>query len=739
MKRLPDSVTGVPEINTRKKKSKDRQASWKGSIFTPIVLLCLNLFIFGAITVYLGNQGEFLVEDEDVLLVLLLPALATIAMLSALTFPLFRLKPLATSAVLFFLAFITYVHGNLLRWDTGILDGAALQTGKVWPILADALVWLLLGWLVWKFRRWLSLHGWKICILLMLFQLVGAVDLKRNAKVGNLKLQEVPEQLYAFHNGPNVVHIIVDGFQGNVFESLVEENPGIAEDLQGFVFFRDTLTTSAVTYLSVPATLSGKAFDNSVSITQFQDETLGGDNLYSFLAANGHEIDVASPVWWNLDRDYFASYYRVPAPFASLADTIRTTAWYLLDISLFRQAPYLLKPAIYRNGVWLFSSELSKHPEQKFQHFAHSAFLADLTARANVQRASPTYKLVHIITPHAPLVSNPDCSFTGRELEGQFEPYADQSLCSLRTVQSLLRRLRELDIYDDALVIIHGDHGGGVAFDMVSPDGPSSSFEALPGEWGNPLPLLLVKPPRAEGKLEISDRLVSLVDVPATVADLLGKQHAFPGHSMFSDEPATYRRMYYSSTQHRNEAAEKGRFANFTSYAVDGSIFDTDSWSRLEQFEVSAEELSGQYAWGTPLTFGRSGSFKPFGDGGWTVTRGSEVNWTQGKETGLLIPLPGSDRDLRMSFTIRPLLAPGKLDRQRVRVTVNGEDIAQLELSENRFKTHEVIIPARLIEEDLISVRFHLPDAASPLSLGSGEDARELALAFVKFQIDPVD
>ena len=679
-------ATGVPKINTTKKSPKDRRPTWKGSIFSPIVLLCLNLFIFGAITVYLGNQGEFLVEDEDVLLVLLMPAIATIALLSALTFPLFRHRPLATSAVLFFLAFITYVHGNLLRWDTGILDGAALQTGKVWPVLVDALVWLVLGWVAWKFRRWLSLHGWKLCILLVVFQLVGAVDLKRNAKVGNLKLQEVPDQLYAFHDGPNVIHIIVDGFQGNVFESLLEGNPDIAEDLRGFVFFRDTLTTSAVTYLSVPATLSGRAFDNRVSITQFQDETLGGDNLYSFLAANGHEVDVASPVWWNLDRDYFASYYRVPAPFASLTDTIRTTAWYLLDISLFRQAPYLLKPAIYRNGVWLFSSELSKHPEQKFQHFAHSAFLADLAANANTQRNTAAYKLIHIITPHAPLVSNPDCSFTGRELDSSFESFADQSLCTVQTVRGLLGRLKELGIYDDALLIIHGDHGGGVAFEMESPDGPTSSFEALPGQWGNPLPLLLVKPPRAEGPLAISNRQVSLADLPATVAALLGKEHNFPGHSMFSDEPATYRRMYYSSTQHRNEAAEKGRFADFTSYAVDGSIFDTASWSQLDQFTASPEELSGQYAWGTPLTFGRSGTFKPFGDGGWTVTRGSEVNWTQGKETGLLIPLPAGDRDLRMSFTVRPLLAPGKLDRQRVGVTVNGEEVAQLELVESRFQ-----------------------------------------------------
>lgn len=722
-------------------KTESLRPSWKGSIFTPIVLLCLNLFIFGTLIVYFGNQGEFLVEDEQVLLVLLVPALAAMLLLVLLTYPFTRRKPLATSAVLFFLAFVTYVHGNLLRWDTGILDGAALQTDKIWPLVGDALLWIVLAWLVWHFRRWLAVHGWKICILLMVFQLFGAVDLKRNAKVGNRHLQEVPTELYAFYKGPNVLHIVLDGFQGNVFEGLVDAHPGISEDLQGFVHFRDTLTPSAVTYLSVPATLSGTAFDNSVTITEYHDKTLGGDNLYSFLAENGHEIDVASPVWWNLQRDYFASYFSVPTPFANLPDTIRNTAWYLLDISLFRQLPYWFKPAIYRNGAWLFSSELAKHPEERFQHFAHKRFLADLTSNANTNREKPTYKLIHVITPHAPLVSNADCSYSGRELDIGLTQFADQSLCAVQTVQGLLDRLKLLGIYNDTLILIHGDHGGGVAFDMNAADGSTTnSMEVLPGLWGNPLPLLLVKAPGATGSLEVSDRPVSLIDLPATVADLLEKDHGFPGVSLFSPEPATQRRMYFNSTQHRNEAAEKGRFTDFISYAVDGSIFDAVAWSKLAHFQATAAELAGAYTWGTALTFGRSGTFKQYGDGGWTVTRGSEINWTQGKESGLLIPLPDSGRDVRMSFTVRPLLAAGKLDQQRVRIEANGQEVATLVLGENRFQTFTAVIPKDVLASGApMSIRFHLPDATSPATLGNGEDERELALAFMAVQFDPVD
>ena len=59
-----------------------RPLSWRGAILAPVVLLVLNLFVFGTMTVYFGNQGEFLVEDEDVLLTLLLPASIVFVLLS---------------------------------------------------------------------------------------------------------------------------------------------------------------------------------------------------------------------------------------------------------------------------------------------------------------------------------------------------------------------------------------------------------------------------------------------------------------------------------------------------------------------------------------------------------------------------------------------------------------------------------------------------------------------------------
>ena len=81
----------------------------------PALLLCLNLLVFGTFTVYSGNSGEFLLPYIDVLKFLLLPGLVAVLILCFITWGLNSRHAVAYCIVLMFLAFITYLHGNLIR------------------------------------------------------------------------------------------------------------------------------------------------------------------------------------------------------------------------------------------------------------------------------------------------------------------------------------------------------------------------------------------------------------------------------------------------------------------------------------------------------------------------------------------------------------------------------------------------------------------------------------------------
>lgn len=708
----------------------------------PLVLLVLNLLVFGGFAIYSGNPGEFQVGYLEVLGWLAPRGLLAAVLLWLAAWPMSLQGRQFYNAMLVLLAVIMYVHGNLLYWDTGVLDGNALDLTNPWRNLVDAALWFIGVSLAWRFRQWLLDNAWKVCSVLVLFQLIGLAVQSRGETVRLAPLQAVPAEALELSRHNNVVHIVLDGFQASIFEHVIEEEPALENAFDGFTFFRDAVTPSDVTYLSVPATLSGIPFTNDTKISEYHRRTLEGKNLYTFLAEQGYAVDVATPVRWNRPNPIFSSYYRIPTPYANYDDTLRSTALTLTDISLFRQVPHFLKPWIYGNGAWMLSRWLVREPQQQFQHFAHNRFMRDYSRRSNVESSVPRYKFLHLVTPHAPLVANPDCGFTGEQLAYSLESASAQSRCTLKTIVAFLRRLKKLGVYGQSMLIIHGDHGGGIGFDMYDADGRlTNSAESLHRMWGNPLPLLLVKPPGAKGPLKVSNKAVSLTDIPATVADLLALENTFPGDSVYTPQAGEPQpRYYYRSTVHRNEAAAKDHFDDFSAFVIRGSIYDVAAWSEQSHFEAPALSEEGYYEWGTPLSFGKSGTFRPFQKGGWSPSRTGNTTWTNGKNAEFSIPLPATSSAVILRLYVRPMIVKGKLDGQHVILKVGGQELASWELTEARFDTLELRISPKNLETEKNTVfTFELPDARSPASLRVGRDARELALAFLSLQLDLAD
>ena len=154
--------------------SKTRRAIF---VMAPALLLGLNLLVFGTFVVFSENRGEFLVAYPDALRQYYLPAL--LIFLGACALPLLLGERLSRGfgAILFVLAVVSYIHGNLLLWNTGVLDGSQLDLSRTWRSLIDALIWLALAWLAYRYRRWLSVHGWKLCMTLVLFQVIGVISM----------------------------------------------------------------------------------------------------------------------------------------------------------------------------------------------------------------------------------------------------------------------------------------------------------------------------------------------------------------------------------------------------------------------------------------------------------------------------------------------------------------------------------------------------------------------------------
>jgi lysophospholipase L1-like esterase len=105
----------------------------------------------------------------------------------------------------------------------------------------------------------------------------------------------------------------------------------------------------------------------------------------------------------------------------------------------------------------------------------------------------------------------------------------------------------------------------------------------------------------------------------------------------------------------------------------------------------------------------------------------AEFRWTGGTQAEVRFHLERPS-DLLLRLRLRPLLAPGRLDAQRIELALGGEAVAALRVESPAEREYEVRLPAaRLARDNTLVLR--LPDAATPSSLGMGQDGRRLAAA----------
>ena len=185
------------------------------------------------------------------------------------------------------------------------------------------------------------------------------------------------------------------------------------------------------------------------------------------------------------------------------------------------------------------------------------------------------------------MVANENCEYAGRVLPTIRATVKIQAKCSLIEVVGLLEKMKELGIYDDAMIILQADHGAWVPptglKGYVRPDG--QSFVVMnPTTVAMALPLMAIKRPGANGSLHTSLAPSSIIDTPATVASVLGLNEEFDGVSVFDLEPDELRERRHYSYQYSRSELGREYLTPIQEFIVKGSVFDSKAWQRGNRF-----------------------------------------------------------------------------------------------------------------------------------------------------------
>jgi hypothetical protein len=702
------------------------------------VLISFTLLIVGPAQIYFGNPNEFLFAFGAVV-PLLAVAAACLALLLALPLSLLprRLRAAAVAAGCG-VAFLFWVQGNFLVWRGGPLAGrpidwaahgtqAFLESALWMAVLAACLV--ASGPIVARRR---SIVGLLFAVnALSLAVLVGPSLFRPGAR----RFYVDDREKFAFSSTRNVIVLVLDTFQTDVFQEIVNERPELREVFRGFTYFRNAVGGYSLTLPSIPLMLTGQYYENSMPYRDFVRQAFAGDSVPAVLRRNGYTVDLfpSSGAYLVLDPRT-ASNASATMPFS---ERVRGAS-FLTDLSLFRYVPHHLKRHVYASKWtlrgWLFGREPN----------------ADLTFFENMRAAraggeAGRFKFFHLWGLHAPLAFDENLEERAPPMDKR--SYKSQAVGFVKLLAGFLEKLRQLGIYDDSMIVIAGDHGTsgyGVRVNLEA-SGHREGWRADRAVARNAdivesgIPLLLIKPFEAGGELQVSDVPVSHADLPRTIARGAGIM-AFEGQASVWDQGGQERRRRFLAYAWTPEywSENPAYFPPLDEYWVTGFSWLRSSWQpAFRRFTKGGIQSSRPTPLPLPATlaFGDAGNASNHLGMGWAAPD-KDFNWTEGTRSALILPLGPRAPAVRMRAWLTPLSGVAKGKPQRVRTLVNGRTLGEWTVAAHG--TFENVLTGAPTAEGDLNVEFQLPDAVSPTELGLTGDSRQLGVAFYRIELTPV-
>ena len=278
----------------------------------------------------------------------------------------------------------------------------------------------------------------------------------------------------------NIILMILDEADADRFEAILEAEPEKAAALHDFTYYNNCCTVYDSTTLSIPQLLTGtellpegtleewysSIFKSPQAVRLFGTlhENQYAVNLYGDFACNYNYMTECADNLMEVEADLIIDAEAIPA--------------FFMQLSRYRYLPYCLKRYCEVTEESL-PNMVSTPVSGKTGNGAFVQGIANLQMRQDGKNA---FIMQHLKGPHYPL-----------ETKSMEQEYA---LC-LDLVSSYLDKLKELGVYDDALILIASDHG----------------VHNKKGAF----PILLVKEPhRTAGEMAVSDAPVSLNDLPKT-------------------------------------------------------------------------------------------------------------------------------------------------------------------------------------------------------------------------------
>ncbi|KJS12091.1 MAG: hypothetical protein VR67_11515 [Peptococcaceae bacterium BRH_c8a] len=694
-----------------------------------VLFFSLTTLLFGPLCIYLNNVNEFSFLLSDVWFILLGIALVCIIFLTLIIFLIKNSFHKSIISLLFSIALMLWLQGNILVWDYGVLDGKEINWDnyKIYGFI-DSVAWVLFLSVAFKKRVYIYKVAAKLSIALILIQTFTLfLTWFQNPDQPDWKKYSINgEQIYNFSSKKNVIILVLDTYQSDIFQELINEHHDYLDIFKGFTYYRNSIGGFPTTYPSVPLILTGSYYDNSITMQEYIKKSYLNQSVPLVLKQNGFLVDlfpnVKQTIYYN---DEIASNFIM----ANGSNNKKQSLKKIYYITLYRFSPQYIKEHIFFKFNYYINNEIK---EVDFI-LDDLDFANNIECNSEVNIEKSVFKFYHLRGTHPPFNLNERLEKVN--LNYNRDGYKVQARASLEIINRFLNALRNNGVYDNSMIFIVGDHGLGSFGVNVQVSGyfQDNIDKGLKGLTSNNIiasgiPLILVKPFNSIQSMRISDAPVCLADIPKTIFTELKIVNDFPGISMFDISESEVRERRYLSYNWEHEYWDKQFLPAMQEYIINGFSWLPQSWSptyRKFTFEGASNIEPPTYQYESQIKFGIGGNAEQYQGDGWSTPE-KDFTWTVEENASLDISINQPQSDLVLKASLSPFISD-KRDRQRVNIYINGNKLGEWVMTDSG--EYSFTLPKDFITDSSLKITFELPDAISPLELKISEDSRVLGIA----------
>ncbi len=530
---------------------------------------CFTFIFFGPFEMVAFSGTSLSYGYKDVFFILLFAMLAVWVVGSLLT-ALLKGKVYNTVVSLVFAATVGgYLQALLFNGVLGTLTGDAVNWGShAYSMFINTAFWGLVITLV-LLLLYLSRDIWRKAVIflsafLVIIQMAPTAMILMGAyrEINNTDVKATAftvEDMYEYSKNDNIFVFVLDRLDYDYIEEVLAEDSEFFDRLDGFTAYTNAISTFARTQPALAHILTGESKTAYVTPSQqyFKDAwTNDGKEILAELSGSGYKMNIYSNMQYMFsDADYVQKYisnvnskkYDV-APVSVLKK--------LLRLSAYRYLPTACKPFLEADTNY-YNTGVFKESECEIYSFNDSGYAAGfLDAAADTE--DKNFKMYHFQGPHSPHTMNADGTKSDKITSAK-----EQTMGCFNILYSAFDKMKELGIYENATIIITGDHGA--AIDDSKPLVKATRVG------------LFYKPSGSAGSALVrSAAPVGNENIPATIVKATGKDYAVYGRALDDiAENEELTRFYYKSVCPKGSSANEHEVYK---YAVTGDAAVFENW-----------------------------------------------------------------------------------------------------------------------------------------------------------------